>query len=102
MWSFGHTVRTYHNDGNTPSHISDHSDGGLLFRDQHWRESRETILSVLKPRGETHVHGLSVSFCISVYRSQYIVLHGGDWIIFLVCALYYMGSPCLGEWLRWS
>lgn len=71
MWSFSHTARTYHNDGNTPSHISDHSDGGLLFRDQHWRESRETILSVLKPRGETHVHGLS-DFRIQIY-TQYIV-----------------------------
>lgn len=43
---FKHTVCTHHYDGDAPSYISNHSDGRLLFRDQHWKQKhteRETV-----------------------------------------------------------
>lgn len=63
-----HTVSTYHNDGNTPSHISDHSDGGLLFGDQHWGQSRETTVTI---------HGILCYMVVTgFFFSVCAVLHG--------------------------
>lgn len=38
----------YHYDSDAPSNVSDHSDGRLLFRDQHWKWQKQGEISVCR------------------------------------------------------